>query len=257
MVLAGAGSQNVPTVTENGNILTPSSSGGVVAGNSNWLSYRYNLTQATSNVKISSAGTIQAEIFGASGAAGFGGYYSGFGDAPSYTIAVSGTTLGYICSGIGTISVDSGLGTYQWYKNGSPIAGATNNSYTLSTTQDLDPASYYVVVTLAGGCTVTSNQIESDICPCTKPGVGGTPDSYTKLGISIRDQKSTANWPLDIGNGFLTMEANKKGFVITRIANPETAIPQAVLGMLVYDTAKDCLKLYNGTEWKCIKPTCN
>lgn len=53
------------------------------------------------------------------------------------------------------------------------------------------------------------------------------------------------------------MEANKKGFVITRIANPETAIPQAVLGMLVYDTAKDCLKLYNGTEWKCIKPTCN
>lgn len=198
VVLAGAGSQNIPTVTENGNILASSSSRGIVTRNSNWLSYRYNLTQAISNFKIYSAGTILAEIFGANGNVGFGGYYSGFGDAPSYNITVSGTTLGYICSGIGTLSVASGLGTYQWYKNGSPIVGATNNSYTLSTTQDLDPASYYVVVTLAGGCTVTSNQVESDICPCTKPGVGGTPDSYTKLAISFRDQKSTANWPLDI-----------------------------------------------------------
>lgn len=266
VVLAGKNLINVPKVVENG-VQLPTPAAGVVTGNAHWLSYRYTLQQVTSgnptptsNVKISSEGTIFAEIFGASGVAGFGGYYSGFSDIPTYNITISNTgNIGFICVGQGTMTVAPGLGTYQWYRNGSPIVGAISNSYTLSPIADNLPASYYVVISLAGGCSVTSNQIESDICPCTKPGITGTPTGYAKMGISIRDNRSSVDWPKDVPNGFITLEANNKGMVITRIASPETVITgaNAVKGMLVYDTLKDCLKLYNGTTWNCIKPTCN
>ena len=258
VVLAGTGSGNVPVVTENGSAtpLTPFASGGVVTGNTNWLSYRYNLTQPNSNVKISSAGTILAEVFGASGAAGFGGYYSGFGSTAAYTVTAS-TKYGFLCPGTDSVSVPEGLGTYQWYRNDAVIPGATSSTYTLNSAGDSLPATYYAIITVSGGCTITSNQVTSDTCPCTKPSNTAIPNEFTKLGISIRDKRSTANWPLDIANGFLTMEANNKGFVITRLAFPETNIPNPVIGMLIYDTNKNCLAMYDGTSWKCIKQTCN
>ena len=255
VVLAAAGIPNIPVVKENGATLSAYATG-AVTGNSNWMSYRYNLTAAVSNVKVTSAGTIQAEVFGANSAAGFGGYFSGFGDAPTYMITVTGP-FGFICPGSGTLTVDPGLGSYQWLKNNVAIPGATSNSYTLNPVTDTAIATYFVIVTFPGGCTVRSNQVTSDVCPCTKPGATGTPDSFTKVGISVRDERTTANWPKDIGNGFITMEANNKGFVITRLASPETAVTNPVLGMLVYDTTIDCLKLYNGTSWNCIQPTCN
>ena len=155
------------------------------------------------------------------------------------------------------MTVQPGLGTYQWYKNNVAIPGATTNSYTLNPTADANSATYYVIITFPGGCSVSSNQLKSDICPCPKPGATGTPDSYTDFGISVRDKNTTANWPKDIPNGFITMESNAKGFVITRMETPETSIANPKPGMLVYDTTDDCLKLYNGSSWKCIKQTCN
>ena len=155
------------------------------------------------------------------------------------------------------MTVQAGLGTYQWYKNNVAIPGANTNSYALNPTSDADSATYYAIITFPGGCSVSSNQLTSDICPCPKPGATGTPDSYTEFGISVRDKNTTANWPKDIPNGFITMESNAKGFVITRMETPETSITNPKPGMLVYDTTDDCLKLYNGIAWKCIKQTCN
>ena len=37
--------------------------------------------------------------------------------------------------------------TYQWYKASSPISGATNNSYTISSTSSSDSTSYYCIAT--------------------------------------------------------------------------------------------------------------
>ncbi|MCW3161513.1 IgGFc-binding protein [Chryseobacterium oryctis] len=264
-VLAAAGAANEPVVTLNGSVVVSPITGGsniAVPGNPNWRSYRYNIAAATGrNLRISSAGTIQAELIGASGAAGFGGYYSGFGTAPIVTIDVgSSPTTTRPCTGTtGTsslaLSTTPGLGAYQWYKNGAAISGATNSTYTIPLT-DATPAEYNVIVTPPGGCLIYSNVVKSYACPCYKPGATGTPE-ITKIGISTRAEKSAANWPADVNNAFLALESNDKGLVITRIPDPETSITEPVDGMIVFDTDEVCLKIYDGTQWTRINQTCN
>ncbi|MBD3723840.1 MAG: T9SS type B sorting domain-containing protein [Flavobacteriaceae bacterium] len=51
-----------------------------VAGNPNWESYRIN--NLSGNVTVESTSPIAVGVFGSSGVAGFGGYFSGFGASP-------------------------------------------------------------------------------------------------------------------------------------------------------------------------------
>lgn len=260
-VLAASGASTVPTVTVNGTSIAATTST-AVSGNTNWTSYRYDVANTggasnIKNVKITSAGTIQAELLGANSAAGFGGYYSGFGTSPIVNINVNTSYLRPCTSDTGSsvLSVGSGLGNYQWYKNGTAITNATNNSYAIPSA-DTNPAEYNVIISVPGGCTLYSNVIKTYECPCYKPGATGTP-LQTGIGISTRAEKSSANWPSDVNNGFVALESNDKGLVITRMPNPETAITSPVDGMLVFDTDDVCLKIYNGTKWSCINQTCN
>lgn len=58
----------------------------------------------------------------------------------------------HLCSGNGvTFTTNSGPYTYQWYRNGTAIVGATNSSYSTATAGD-----YYVRLTAANGCSVKS-----------------------------------------------------------------------------------------------------
>jgi hypothetical protein len=264
-VLAAAGSP--PTVTVGGTALNPisGSSNIAVPGNPNWTSYRYNIANAAGgtatikNVRISSAGAIQAELLGADEDAGFGGYYSGFGTSPIVDVNIAGSPNPMRpCTGTtGTsgLSVSSGLGTYQWYKDGVAIPGATTSTYAIPTA-DAIASDYNVIVTVPGGCDVYSNVVTSFACPCYKPGATGTPE-ITKIGISTRETASTPNFPADKNNGFIALESDNKGMVISRIAEPEVAIVNPVDGMIVYDTDENCLKIYDGTKWSCINQTCN
>lgn len=87
------GSTNYPNseiivVTETGstvsvNNVATTATPQLVTGNPNWVTYRIN--GLSGNVKIESTGALAAGVFGASGAAGFGGYYSGFGSLPRDT----------------------------------------------------------------------------------------------------------------------------------------------------------------------------
>ncbi|SIS30940.1 hypothetical protein SAMN05421768_108142 [Chryseobacterium joostei] len=96
---------------------------------------------------------------------------------------------------------------------------------------------------------------------CTKLGAAGTPDGFTKFGITVQ-QKANA-WPENVPNGFLAMEAKNKGFVITRVQHvsqtPQIgdAIADPKEGMLLYDIQDKCVKLYNGSQWKCVERSCN
>ncbi|UKB85989.1 hypothetical protein LF887_10290 [Chryseobacterium sp. MEBOG06] len=89
---------------------------------------------------------------------------------------------------------------------------------------------------------------------CTKDPAAGTPDGFTKVGISGYTNLQNG-WPGNIPNGFLALESKDKGMVITRTTSGSIALP--VEGMLIYDTADKCFKLYNGTAWNCIVRSCN
>jgi hypothetical protein len=57
----------------------------------------------------------------------------------------------------GIFSTAVGFDTYQWYKDGSPIPGATNNTWAST-----EPGTYYVKVTDANGCgAITASQTVS------------------------------------------------------------------------------------------------
>ncbi|SDI38987.1 hypothetical protein [Chryseobacterium jejuense] len=89
---------------------------------------------------------------------------------------------------------------------------------------------------------------------CVKDPAIGTPDGYTKIGISGHENIQNG-WPGNVPNGFMALESKDKGIVITRTTSSNIAIP--VEGMLIYDTADKCFKLYNGTVWNCIARSCN
>lgn len=89
---------------------------------------------------------------------------------------------------------------------------------------------------------------------CTKDPATGTPDAYTKIGISGYTNVQNG-WPGSVPNGFMALESKDKGLVITRTTSASIALP--VEGMLIYDTSDKCFKLYNGTSWNCITRSCN
>ncbi len=83
-------------------------------------------------------------------------------------------------------------------------------------------------------------------------------------GITLlkRAGAENGNWPMSRQSAHTVLESNNKGFVITRMATTELVnITNPVVGMMVYDTTEQCLKIYTGpaaTEgWKCFqRPAC-
>ena len=97
-------------------------------------------------------------------------------------------------------------------------------------------------------------------CGCTQPPSAGTSE-ITKVGISV--QQKQAGWPETVTNGPIALESKEKGLVITRVQHvtfvpaSTDSIASPVAGMLVYDIQDLCVKLFNGTNWNCIKRSCN
>ncbi|WP_353117458.1 hypothetical protein [Myroides odoratus] len=100
---------------------------------------------------------------------------------------------------------------------------------------------------------------ESVIAPCSPTNVPNwaTATSFTQTGISELSNAYRINWPYTIPNGFIAMESRNKGFVITRVRTTnDIPFGGLVEGMLVYDISAACVKLFNGSTWKCIELDC-
>ncbi len=76
--------------------------------------------------------------------------------APSITSHPSGATLNSGSTATLSVSADGTRPTYQWYKNGSPLAGATASSYIIQGAKSSDAGNYTVTVLNSAG-SVTSN----------------------------------------------------------------------------------------------------
>ncbi|MFN0254974.1 hypothetical protein [Pedobacter ureilyticus] len=92
---------------------------------------------------------------------------------------------------------------------------------------------------------------------CTNPGVFDAAGLPSTTGISnlVGFTGGTTGWPANVNNGHIVIESKNKGFVITRVSS-SAAILNPVEGMLIYDIAAACVKLYNGTVWKCLAKDC-
>ena len=89
--------------------------------------------------------------------------------------------------------------TYQWYRNGNSISGATSSSYTLSNCQSSDNgASFYCVCTNCNG----ANQIQSQTKYLTVN--GGSTTGSVQVNLAPADAVTAgATWSID-GNGSYT-----------------------------------------------------
>lgn len=106
-----------------------------------------------------------------------------------------------------------------------------------------------------------------NLCYCyAKPVLNAGTTVSVNHGITALNRGGSAagQWPTVRQSSWTVLEAKTKGFVVNRVAfedadnnllTPSTpvGIPAAnfVEGMMVYDTAANCLKIYNGTAWGC------
>lgn len=133
-----------------------------VLGNADYETYV--ITGLTGDVSVFSTEELYLAAYGTSGAATFGGFYSGFTFEPEISFTQLDLTLAS-CIPNTSLSVNtlSPFDTFQWYFNGDVIPGATNSSYTPSA---LGPGYYYVSATISS-CTqpINSNEIPVSSCP--------------------------------------------------------------------------------------------
>lgn len=82
----------------------------------------------------------------------------------------------------------------------------------------------------------------------------------TPIGITNlkRAGAGNGNWPMIRKSGFIAIESNASGFVITRRTTSNiSGITNPVEGMMVFDTTAKCLKIYSDSNWKCFStPAC-
>jgi len=121
------------------------------------------------------------------------------GQPATFTVAATGQSL-----------------TYQWRKNGTPIAGATGTSYTLATTSPTDAGVYDVVVRGQ----VTTNPAVLTVN--TAPGIITNPVSLPPL---CPGSKVTFN--VEAGGGFLSYQWRKNSSPIAGATGASYSIPAA------------------------------
>lgn len=160
----------------------------------------------------------------------------------------------------GTNIVTDGNGYVKSFTVANVGSWSVNTSGVLTFTpvngySGIAPTVRYTIKDAAGLTSNIANINLTILAYCTKTPITTTGGNPSKFGITTQATK-LQTWPENIPNGHLVLESTNKGFVITRIQN-SNLITDAKEGMLIYDIDAACVKLYNGTSWKCIARDCN
>lgn len=131
-----------------------------ISGTTDYVTYRIN--GLSGNVSVFSTKQLYLSYYGSSGAATYGGYYSGFTFRPEISFERldinADNCIPNINLGINSLSP---FDTYQWYFNDVAITGATNATYTPT-----QPGYYYLSATISDcGTTLISDKIPVSQCP--------------------------------------------------------------------------------------------
>ncbi len=125
--------------------------------------------------------------------------------------------------------------TYQWRKNGSNIAGAINNSYTISSVSPADGANYDVVVSNAGCTNVTSDI--ATLTVHTPPSISAQPQTLALCEGADANFSVSAN-----GTPVLTYQWMKEGVNISG----EISSTFSISAISSSDAASYSVKITNG-----------
>lgn len=172
----------------------------------------YTITGLTGNVSIKSTNQLYVAAYGSTGAATFGGYYSGFAFKPEISFQSAVTTqLGCIPNVKLEVSSLSGYNQFEWFYNGTPIGGNTN----FLVPQAGQPGNYYVKATLTA-CGISKF---SDVIPVSNCASNSDNDlandnvdlDYDNDGIS-NCTESFGDLNLNLSNAATTTSINTSGY---------------------------------------------
>ena len=261
-----------PVATANLTTLQPA----VVSGQS--YEWHTVATNPTAGTKVANPGAVSVSgLYYLYSKADTGGCFSNASNAVTVTITPCTTCTS---SGVTSVNLNSRYtGTLpagvvlEWWTSPTRDLPPTPGTKVLDPTNVTVSGTYYAFFyDTVNNCYNTDNSTAAvvvNILPpcatCTNPGstaIGGNP---TKVGITVQQKQET--WPESIKNGFIALQSQNKGMVITRVATvgggtggapnlTTDSIKDPKEGMLVYDLTADCVKLYNGTIWKCLAKDC-
>lgn len=173
----------------------------IVFGNSNYVTYTFQ--GLNGNISLFSSKQVYLSYFGSSGAATYGGFYSGFTFKPE--ISLQSLDLNQPnCIPFVELKVNSltAFDIFQWYFNGNLIPGATASNYF-----PLQPGYYYVSATIS---TCNSTLISDDIpvSSCAEDTDSDLVNDNIDIDIDndglTNCQESSGNSQLDLSNPTLT-----------------------------------------------------
>jgi gliding motility-associated-like protein len=165
----------------------------------------YNINGLSGNISVFSTKQLYLSYYGSSGAATYGGYYSGFTFRPEISFdrldITSENCIPNINLGINSLSP---FDTYQWYFNDVAIVGATNATYTPT-----EPGYYYLSATISDcGTNLISDKIPVSQC-ATDLDVDGTPDDVDL----DNDNDGIANCTESLGNQTINLSNSALGTI--------------------------------------------
>jgi gliding motility-associated-like protein len=136
-----------------------------VTGNANYVTYSIASTDPnfglTGNVSAISDNELYLSYYGSSGAATYGGFYSGFTFKPQITVSGNIATTG---SCLPNVSLDvsslNGFDTFDWFLNGNQVPNVSLNQYVPT-----QPGYYYVRASITNCTQLISDIVPISLCP--------------------------------------------------------------------------------------------
>ncbi|AWA30169.1 gliding motility protein [Flavobacterium magnum] len=183
-----------PGITANGPFSVP--------GNPAYQTYTFQGLQG--NISVYSTNQVYLSYFGSSGAATYGGFYSGFTFKPEIAFKNLDTGLASNCIPNIELSVNAltAFDEFQWYFNDVPISGAINRTFIPDA-----PGFYYV----KAGISACNTELISDKIPVSSCAPDGDGDGVNDNADIDLDNDGIANCFESYGDAALDLSATNTG----------------------------------------------
>ena len=174
-----------------------------VSGNPSFVTYTFQ--GLTGNISVFSTEQVYLSYYGSSGAATYGGFYSGFTFRPEIVFQPVVSTLSNCIPNVNLeVNTISNFDVYQWYFNGNPIAGATSNVYVPT------QPGYYKIKASLTACGIDFFSDEIPVSSCATDTDNDTVNDNIDLDI---DNDGITNCTESYGNQIIPLANSAAGTV--------------------------------------------